>query len=134
MRVERVNFARVDAPQKRIFWHADLPPLEAELVDEYRVIARSERIEYRFDRRTELWHRCVDSLRENLEHRIGQELDRMGSHTGLLQGAVSYCGYREDRANIGFVMNSSLVESDDIPDTTKFAALLHELVNALLHD
>ncbi len=100
---------------KRIFWHGDLPPLEAEMLDEHWVVARSDAVKYRFDHKTELWAQCVDSLRVNLEHRLGQEIRRLGgdyahildervvpkidheSDTYCLEGRYDYVLFRDQR-------------------------------------
>jgi hypothetical protein len=62
----------------RIYWHRDLPPLDAELMGEHSVDAVSESVAYRFDERDELWQRCSASLRERLAERLEAEIDRLG--------------------------------------------------------
>ena len=64
--------------QTRIYWHRDLPPLDADVVAEHVVEAASDKADYHFDRRDELWHDCAPSLRAHLVERLESELDRLG--------------------------------------------------------
>jgi len=64
--------------QTRIYWHRDLPPLDADAVAEHTVDAVSDKADYHFDRRDELWHDCAPSLRAHLVERLEAELDRLG--------------------------------------------------------
>ena len=45
-----------------IFWHRDLPPLDAEVVDEHVVEAVSDRVAGMIERHGELWDPCYASL------------------------------------------------------------------------
>jgi hypothetical protein len=63
---------------KVVFWHRDLPPLEAELLAEHTVEANSTRIAGTLAHRDELWNRCYQELMTNAEERLVQEVVRLG--------------------------------------------------------
>ncbi|MFO7303331.1 MAG: hypothetical protein DIU54_013035 [Acidobacteriota bacterium] len=67
-----------DATPKTIYWHRDLPPLDAEAVSEHTIEADSSRVPRRFSRSDDLWDRCYAELMENVERRLLQELQRLG--------------------------------------------------------
>ena len=64
--------------EKRIYWHRDLPPLDAEIEGEHFLDAASEKVPYHFDRRDQLWVECHPSLVSSVETRIDQEITRLG--------------------------------------------------------
>jgi hypothetical protein len=68
----------MNSGHSRIYWHRDLPPLDAELIGEHSVDATSAPVDYHFDQRDELWGRCSGSLRERLVERLDAEIDRLG--------------------------------------------------------
>jgi len=105
--------ATVDGHADRIvYWHRELPPLEAELVAEHTVEATSSRVKGTIARRDELWNRCYDELMAAAESRLRQEVARLGgdfAHVhdeavaprhddvtgqGWLQGRFNYMLYR----------------------------------------
>lgn len=61
-----------------VYWHRDLPPIDAELVAEHTVEATSGRVEGTIAHRDELWDRCYAELMTNAESRLIQEVDRLG--------------------------------------------------------
>jgi hypothetical protein len=63
-----------------IYWHRELPPLEAELVAEHTVEVNSSRIAGTLAHRDELWDSCYQELMANAEDRLAQEVDRLGGH------------------------------------------------------
>ena len=65
---------------KIVYWHRELPPLEAELVAEHTVEAASSRVSGTIAHRTELWDRCYRELMANAEKRVVQEVARLGGH------------------------------------------------------
>jgi len=65
---------------KIVFWHRELPPLDAELMAEHTVEADSRRVSGRLARRDELWDRCYQELMANAESRLIQEVARLGGH------------------------------------------------------
>ena len=65
---------------KIVYWHRDLPPLEAELVAEHTVEANSSRVPGTIAHRDEVWDRCYRELMANVESRLVQEVARLGGH------------------------------------------------------
>jgi hypothetical protein len=63
---------------KVIYWHRDLPPLDAEAVAAHVVEATSMRVKSCFAHRDELWDRCYDDLMAHVDERLHQELARLG--------------------------------------------------------
>jgi hypothetical protein len=63
-----------------VFWHRELPPLKADLVAEHTVEANSSRVPGTLAHRDELWDQCYRELMVNAEHRIVQEIARLGGH------------------------------------------------------
>lgn len=63
---------------KVIYWHRELPPLDAELVAEHTVEATSGRVAGTIAHRDELWDRCYSELMSNAEGRLIQEVARLG--------------------------------------------------------
>ena len=67
-----------DTHTKIVFWHRELPPLEADLVAEHTVEANSRRVLGTLAHRDELWDRCYRELMSTAEHRLEQEVTRLG--------------------------------------------------------
>ena len=63
-----------------VYWHRELPPIDAEVMAEHTVEADSSRVAGTMRHRDELWHRCYDELMTNAEHRLAQEVARLGGH------------------------------------------------------
>ena len=61
-----------------VYWHRDLPPLNAEMVGEHTVEATSGRVPGTLVHRSELWDRCYEELMEQARARLEQETARMG--------------------------------------------------------
>ena len=66
--------------RKIVYWHRELPPLEAELIAEHTVEADSGRVPGTIAHRDELWDQCYRELMVNAEGRLVQEVDRLGGH------------------------------------------------------
>ena len=64
--------------RKMVYWHRELPPLEAEPVGEHTVEANSSRVPGTIAHRGELWDRCYRDLMATAESRLAQEIDRLG--------------------------------------------------------
>jgi hypothetical protein len=64
--------------EKSIFWHRELPPLDAELLGEHTLEATSGRVEGTLAHQTELWDRCHQDLMSQTSARLGQEIARLG--------------------------------------------------------
>jgi hypothetical protein len=69
-----------ESKSKVVYWHRELPPLEAELVAEHTVEADSRRVPGTIAHRDELWARCYSELMANAESRLVQEVARLGGH------------------------------------------------------
>ena len=65
---------------KVVYWHRDLPPLDAELMAEHTIEATSDRVEGTISHRDELWDRCYQKLMANTQARLAQEIARLGGH------------------------------------------------------
>jgi hypothetical protein len=63
---------------KIVYWHRELPPLNAELMAEHTVEATSSRVASTISHRDELWDRCYVELMEHAEIRLVQEIARLG--------------------------------------------------------
>ena len=75
--VERGRDGRDD---KIVFWHRELPPLDAELMGEHSMESTSSRVAGMFTHRDELWNRCYEELMANTHARLAQEIARLGGH------------------------------------------------------
>jgi hypothetical protein len=64
--------------QSKIYWHRDLPPLNAEPAGEHTVDAVSCRVSGRIEHRDELWEHCYQDLMKQAQLRLTQELERLG--------------------------------------------------------
>jgi hypothetical protein len=114
-----VNADTTDTVKKSkiVYWHRELPPIDAELVAEHTVEATSGRVAGTISHRDELWDRCYSELMTNAEGRLIQEVDRLGGDyahvhdeaidpkhdepTGQawLHGRFSYMLFRRPRAS-----------------------------------
>ena len=63
---------------KRIYWHRELPPLDAEAVGEHVVEATSSRVPGTLAHRDELWDRCYEEVMAQAKIRLEEELARLG--------------------------------------------------------
>ena len=70
--------ASSDHPPRITYWHRDLPPPDAELMDEHTVEANSSRVPGTIAHRDDLWDRCYRELMANAEIRLAQEVTRLG--------------------------------------------------------
>jgi hypothetical protein len=69
-----------DSEAKSVFWHRELPPLEAVLIAEHTVEALSSRVAGTLAHRDDLWDQCYRELMVNAEKRIAQEVTRLDGH------------------------------------------------------
>jgi hypothetical protein len=101
---------------KSVYWHRDLPPLQADIVGEHTVEAISSRVPGTISHRDDLWDRCYRELMANAHTRLAQEIARLGGHyahvldesinvrhddaagEAWLQGCFSYVLYRRSPA------------------------------------
>ena len=68
------------ATDQVVYWHRSLPPLEAELAGEHTIEANSARVPGTLAHRDELWDECYRGLMAAAEHRLMQEVARLGGH------------------------------------------------------
>ena len=108
-----------DRKATTVYWHRDLPPLDAEPLAEHTVEATSGRVPGTIAHRDELWHQCYRQLMANTEHRLSQEVARLGGHfahvhdevidvkhdaaagEAWLSGRFNYVPYRRSRGGDG---------------------------------
>lgn len=64
--------------RKRVYWHRELPPFEAEAIGEHVVEATSSRVPGTLEHREELWDRCYEEVMDQARTRLEQELARLG--------------------------------------------------------
>jgi hypothetical protein len=65
---------------KIVYWHRELPPLDADLVAEHTVEADSSRVPGTIAHRDALWDQCYRELMANAEQRLAQEVARLRGH------------------------------------------------------
>ena len=65
---------------KIIFWHRELPPFDAEPMEEQIVEATSGRVPGTLAHRDELWECCYEDLMVRARTRLEQEVARLGGH------------------------------------------------------
>ena len=63
---------------KPIYWHRELPPLDAQPMGEHVVEASSSRVPDTIAHRDELWGRCESELMANVRVRLCAEIARFG--------------------------------------------------------
>jgi hypothetical protein len=64
--------------KKHVYWHRELPPLDADPVREHVVEAASDHVSGHLTRHDEQWTVCYDSLMLAARERISQEVARLG--------------------------------------------------------
>ena len=69
-----------DRDGKCVYWHRELPPLDAVMVGEYVLEATSGRMQGSLAHRDELWDCAYRELMKNTEARMKQEVARLGGH------------------------------------------------------
>jgi hypothetical protein len=67
-------------PQPLIYWHSELPPLDAEPMGEHVAEATSCRVPHTLAHRDELWERCYEYLMDQARNRLEQEIARLGGN------------------------------------------------------
>jgi len=66
------------ADAKIVYWHRELPPLDADPLGEHTLEATSSRVPGTISHRDELWDRCYRELMSNAGDRLTQEIARLG--------------------------------------------------------
>ena len=73
-----------------VYWHRELPPIDADLLGEHTLEANSTRVEGTLAHRDELWDRCYQDLKAQTRARIDQEIVRLGGrYAHVLDESVS---------------------------------------------
>jgi hypothetical protein len=78
-----------DSTSKIVYWHRELPPVDAELIGAHTLEASSNRIPGTIARRDELWHQCYEQLMAAAESRLIQEVHRLGCRFAHLHDEAS---------------------------------------------
>ena len=73
---ERPAIPSGDCP--RVYWHRELPPVDADIMGEHVLEATSGRVQGSLAHRDELWDRCYRGLLDNTHERFTQEIHRLG--------------------------------------------------------
>ena len=77
------------ALNKVVFWHRELPPLDAELMGEYVVEADSTRVPGTLARRDRMWRDCEAELSQQATTRLMEEVARLGGrYAHVLEEAI----------------------------------------------
>ena len=88
--------ATKDTDVKTIYWHRELPPLEAKIMGEHLVEATSDRVPGTVGYRDELWNSCYEGLMAHARTRLEQEVLRLGGNCAhVLEESVD--SRRDDR-------------------------------------
>jgi hypothetical protein len=66
--------------EKIVYWHRELPPLEADLAGEHTIETTSAHVPGTLAHRDELWSACLEDLMTRTEARLEQEVVRLGGH------------------------------------------------------
>ena len=67
-----------EAVAKTVFWHRELPPLDAEPIGEHTIEATSTHVPGMLGHRDELWDLCYRDLMAQTDRRLEQEVARLG--------------------------------------------------------
>jgi hypothetical protein len=77
---------------KLVYWHRDLPPIDAELLAEHTVEATSGHVPGTLSHRDDLWDRCYQELMAHTEARLAQEIARFGGDCAHVhQESIEVC-------------------------------------------
>src|SRR3954453_22252237 len=60
--------------ERHVYWHRELPPARAEVVEEDSLEATSDRVTGLLRDRDQLWDRCLADLKQQTEQRLEQEI------------------------------------------------------------
>ena len=66
--------------RKVVYWHRELPPLDAEVLASHTIEATSGRVPGTITHRDDLWQVCYDTLMAQARMRLEQEVVRLGGH------------------------------------------------------
>ena len=74
----RASLVTPPSAPPQVFWHGELPPLDAEPVSEHTIEATSARVPHTLEYQDELWHVSYDDLMAQAGKRLEQEIARLG--------------------------------------------------------
>ena len=74
----RSNVPQSSAHTKAVFWHRELPPLDAAIAGEHTVESVSGHVSGTLRHRDELWDQCYADLMAQTNVRLVQEIERLG--------------------------------------------------------
>jgi hypothetical protein len=66
------------AEPRTIYWHRELPPLDAQPMAEHVVEASSTHVPDTIAHREDMWNQCQGELMANARERLGEEIARLG--------------------------------------------------------
>ncbi len=75
-----------EPPSQVIYWHRELPPIDATALGEHTVEATSHRVPDTIARREELWNRSEDELMTQTRERLAEEIARLGGRYAHVLG------------------------------------------------
>lgn len=91
-----------DPTRQRIFWHRELPPLDAEMLGEHTLEATSSRVPGSLTQHGEEWGRCHHELMDLARARFAQEMERLGGdYVHVLDESID--ARHDDRTNEGWL-------------------------------
>jgi hypothetical protein len=109
--------------EKVVYWHRELPPLDAEIVGEHIVEAASARVPGTIAHRSDLWNACYEDLMARTRVRIEQEVARLdGDYARVFGEALDTC--RDDvkgeswlRGRFSYVLYRRPARREDLSKT-----------------
>jgi hypothetical protein len=102
-----------------VYWHRELPPLDAEPVGEHTIEANSMRVPGTLAHRDDLWDQCHRDLMAQVHLRLAQEVHRLGGdYAHVLEETIA--SKHDDLAGeawlhgcINYLLLRRLVSTDD---------------------
>lgn len=61
-----------------VYWHRDLPPVQAEPIGAHVIEAASARVPGTLEHRDDMWNQCYSDLMAQVRSRLEQEITRLG--------------------------------------------------------
>jgi hypothetical protein len=78
-----------DDDVKTVYWHRELPPIDAEVVGEHAIEATSGRVPSAISHGDELWNECHRDLMAQTHARLVQEIARLdGDYAHVLDESI----------------------------------------------
>jgi hypothetical protein len=76
--------------RKIVYWHRELPPLDAEIMAEHTIEADSSHVPGTLAHRGELWDQRYRELMANAETRLAAEVARLAGHFAHIHDEAIY--------------------------------------------